>query len=145
VRARIQRALAIFFLLGLMLGSTGCSFRWLHLVIPDYLASQVEGIEVWRLDEVTGSPQAVGGIELVGISSVDLGGGPMDLMEYRLVLPDGSLAETIYAEPIWSAANPDDLELRVMFHSLSASGYIKVSTYNAVGSSPLSAEQVYLL
>jgi hypothetical protein len=135
-------ALALF-ALSLTGVATQCSVKWLAVEIPDLEANQIEGIQLWRGDQETSQIYDENVRILFGDRLVSNGS---ELIEYRIQTPEG---EPI---PAWSHAAIDRGEggngpIRLYFVLGDWSeqpGWFRVSTFNAVGESDLSAESVFL-
>lgn len=139
---RILRFLGLALLLATSALAGGCSMRMLHVVIPDFEASQVVGVNVWKVDAAL--PEDAGVITFGALSTQDFGAGPIELIEYQIVRFDGTVLD-LRAQVIRDPAAPGGIEVYLMFPKEVQSGWFKVSTYNAYGMSPLSTEQSYLL
>ena len=139
VRSLRRVSLAI---LVLSLGSllTGCELRRLQLTIPDFESSSVQGVEVWRLADATSQPVRAGVILFSGTHLV----GGKEVVDYLNQPTDGTNGLGASAELVRDPANPDVVQLALYFDMHSTTGWYKVSTFNAHGSSPLSLAQTYL-
>lgn len=120
---------------------SGCTFRTLHVQIPDFSSHQVEGVKVFRLDDTTGNPVVVGRINFVGVQTQPDGS---ELLTYQIVDASGWTSATIPTPVQIDPNNPDSATMDLYYDSLAQSGWFKVSSFNAYGSSPLSAQQTYL-
>ena len=140
---RSTRFLLLALLLAASLASTGCNFRLLHVVIPDFETSQVIGVDVWQVD--TPAPLEVGDITFGTIVTQDLGGGPIEMLEYFVPQADGSQTK-LTAQVIRDPAQPGAIEVHLWFpKDTTVPGWYKVSSFNSHGSGPLSAAQTQLL
>lgn len=139
---RIFRFLSLALLLATSALISGCAFRLLHVVIPDFEASQVVGVNIWKVD--TALPQDAGTITFGALTTQDYGNGPIELIEYRINRLDGTQIDS-WARVVRDPAAPGAIEVRLIFPKDVPPGWFKVSTYNAYGTSPLSTEQSYLL
>ncbi|MCP5066884.1 MAG: hypothetical protein GY946_09980 [bacterium] len=135
-----------FFGLALLLATrtlaTGCNPRPPHIEIPDFEDSQVVGLTIWRVD--AGQPEDVAAITFGSFSTYDLGTGIVEVIEYNVTQIDGTEL-TLFTEVTRDASKPGGIEVHLLFPKGTSSGFFKVSTFNAIGSSPLSEEQTYLL
>ncbi len=125
------------------LGAGGCRLSSLHVLIPDFDASSVDGVTIWQLDEATGQPVTAATLRFLDVGMEDFGTGPFELLDYEIVLPDGSVQPPLTTQVQRNPASADvDL---LLFFVPAGPGWYRVSTYNEAGTSPLSAEQVYLM
>lgn len=123
---------------------TACDLRRVDLLIPDFESSQVEGVEVWRLAEGSNTPVYAGTIRFSDVQ-VDPASG-REFVDYVNLPADG--ATDAVATQAWlvhvDATNPDAVQLLLIYDMRTESGWYKVSTFNAQGSSPLSVAQTFL-
>ncbi len=139
---RLSRALFTLFAFALVLPLFGCNLQFLHVVIPDFAASAVEGVQVWRLQEGTNQPIARGQLVFNGDPYVAPDG--FEVIDYTQVAPDGTTGFTLQSPVNRNPAAPQQLELWLFYDRQDPEGWHKVSTYNAQGSSALSLAQSYL-
>ena len=135
------RFLHLSIAIGMVVLLSGCQLRTLHVVIPDFDAASVDGLEVFRLDDATGQPVDAGGIQFLGVQASNDGA---ELLEYALLSLDGTVTSTITAQVIRDVANPDAVEVFLIYHNQAAAGWYKVASYNGEGSSELSLTQTFL-
>jgi hypothetical protein len=138
IRNRILAALAV---MALALPLSGCSIRAIHVIIPDFMSHQVEGVSVFRLDDTTGTPVAAGHIDVSGVQTLPDGS---EMLHYQLVTPSGTVYGQIPAVVEEDPSNPDSVGFYLIVDPGAQAGWFKVSSFNAYGASPLSAEQTYL-
>lgn len=136
--AFIRRVLGVALLALVVPALSGCELRALHVVIPDFESSAVEGVQVYRLDDATGQPIAQGELRFVGIQPQ----GDGEAVEYEVIAADGTRT-TLLAELFRDPVDPDQVEVSLLYQP-SSTGWYKVGTYNAFGASPLSSAQTYL-
>jgi len=126
--------------------STGCNLNSLRLLLPDFDASALDGMTLYRVSDTGGQPQAYGGFEFDSVFFQSHADGEYEILKYRIVNPDGSKAPgDLYTVMFRNQANPQNVELMLVHSSLAPPGFYKVATHNAGGTSPLSAEQAELL
>jgi len=125
------------------LGIGGCRLSSLHVLIPDFDASSVDGVTIWQIDEATGQPVTAATLRFLDVGMEDFGTGPFEILDYEIVLPDGSVQPPL-ATQVQRDPGSADVDL-LLFFVPRTSGWYRVSTYNEAGSSPLSADQVYIL
>lgn len=138
---RFRRLPALLGLVACVAGGVGCDLQWVNVTIPDYDSKQVKGVWVWRLSEQSG--QFVRDTEIEFIEPIE-GTGGFELL--RVETTTGPLGERA-SMPTGierDVSNPDRVTLKLGFTRLSAPGEFKVSTYNTVGDSPLSAASAQL-
>jgi hypothetical protein len=146
MKRRIHRsACAVLALLALSLtgAATSCSWKPLIVEIPDFEASQIKGVQLWRGEEETsqsvteagrivfGECFLLNGWESLDYTLLNAAGEPLEVSAPAAVVrgEDGSDAVTVYfALGAWDVPP----------------GWIRVSTFNEVGESDLSDEAVLL-
>jgi hypothetical protein len=131
-------ALALAFVL--LTAAPGCQLRTIHVVVPDFASSLVQGIDVYRVDEATGQPLYAGQLSF-GQIVVQPDGS--EVVAYALTEPDGTTTSGLQT-PLLRVGG-DAVELHLIFSGATPSGDFRVATYNAAGASPLSPGSVYLL
>lgn len=141
MRRFVHRVLAVALLALVVPALSGCEMRLLRVIIPDFETSAVEGVQVWRLDDATGQPVLRGRLVFQGSTQDRFG---MEVVEYAIVQNDGTQGYTLMAEVERDSVDPDRVELDLYYTPRDAQGWYKVSTFNAVGASPLSTAQTYL-
>ena len=111
----------------------GLRFSWLTVSIADFQSKEVQGVWISRSSTTTGTfthdmqvPVQAGSGMFQNV--LDSSGQPQSLV--------------VTAQP--DPANPDHVIVKIGVFAPSVSGYVKVSTYNAVGESPLSAADTTL-
>ena len=143
ITRRARRLFLALLLIAVIPAATGCELRVLNILLPDFEASGVDGVEVWRLDESTGEPVTAGILDFLGTKTVETMNGPVEVIEYEIVYADGTRTKPILARMEHDEASPGDVQVRLIFKT--AAGIFKVSSYNEAGSSPLSEDAVQLL
>jgi hypothetical protein len=117
--------------LGLALA--GCDIRWLNVSIADFQSKEVQGVWISRSSTTTGTFTHDMQVPVQAAN-------PM----FQNILDSSgqqqSLVVTVQPDP----ANPDHVTVKIGVFAPSVSAYVKVSTYNAVGESPLSAAETTL-
>lgn len=136
-----KRLPALLAAMVLALPLLGCNARQIQLIIPDFTSSQVEGVNVFRLDDATGAPVLVGRLDFVSDQSLPDG---TELLSYQMVRLDGSTSDVLPTYLVRDPSNPDSANIQVFVDAGSPAGWFKVSTFNAYGSSALSVDQTYL-
>lgn len=127
-------ALALLCLVSL----SGCGWKHFTVVIPDFDSNQVAGVSVWRLEPSAGSYVRVGRIDFV---STEITNG-IERVTYRISNFGTPESITPFASLWRSQSDPDTVTVRFEFMSRSLPGTFKVSTFNAFGDSPLTAESM---
>ncbi len=137
---------ALLVLLVTCFATTGCNLNSLNVLIPDFDASALDGMTLYRIPDTGGQPEANGGIEFDSVSFVSHADGEYEVLKYRIVNPDGSTAPgDLYTVMTRSEADPEQVQIRLVHSSLAPAGWYKVATHNAGGTSPLSSAQTELL
>lgn len=136
--SRTVLGLALAFLITIPL--SGCELRQIRLMIPDFDSSLVEGVQVWRLDDATGQPVAVG--QLTFSEPYVLQGE--EVVDYTQLHADGSEGITVFTRLVRDPANPDTISIELAYDRLEPEGWFKISTFNSLGDSALSQGQTYL-
>ncbi len=118
----------------------GCSLDFLTVRIPDFESKQVRGIWVWRRSEQTG--QFVKDTQIVfgAIVKQTKGESLMYTTTYGPLGERGSLPTGVVRDP----SNRNIVTLELGFLRRSPPGTFKVTTYNAIGDSPLSDQSDFL-
>jgi hypothetical protein len=141
-RPPLRRGLLGFALAVVLLtASPGCQLRTIHVVVPDFASSLVQGIDVYRVDEATGQPLYAGQLSF-GQIVVQPDGS--ETVAYALTESDGTTTSGLQTTMLRSQGG-NTVELHLIFSGATPSGDFRVATYNAAGTSPLSPGSVYLL
>jgi len=122
-----------------------CPLGQLHMRIPDYATGQVKGVRLYRVD-ASGRLVDAGRLEFSGIQKSPQYG---ELLKYTQVTVQGAPAPSsvwgpAFAQVIRDPAHPASIEVTLGFLNQLPPGYFKVATYNAVGTSPVSAAQAFV-
>ena len=132
-------ALLALFAVLICLPLMGCELRQLVVEIPDFDSSAVEGVEVWRIDDVSGEAVSDGEVRFDGV--FDHHG--IEMVGYTLIKPEGVEGLSL-AAPLLRQPGSDQVRLELYWSRTGEEGWFRVSTFNSLGSSPLSLEQTYL-
>ena len=119
----------------------GCEVRSLRICIPDFESNRVGGVWVYQLSERSGEFERMA--QLVFTESFDKRGA--EVLTYSIDGLVDAKGDKIHVE-VEVARNPensDEVTMDLLFPCDPPSA-IKVSTYNAIGESPLSDETLYL-
>lgn len=145
LRKLFQRS-ALLVLLVTCFVSTGCNLGSLHVLIPAFDSSALNGMTIYRVPDTGGTPQASGGFEFDSVFIQSHPDGEYEILKYRIINPDGTTAAgDYYTVVLRSEVDPEQIEIRLIHSSLAPAGWYKVATYNAGGTSPLSSAQTELL
>ena len=128
VRSRIRAALAALALLGLC--STACDVKGMLVQLPRFETAEILGLWVWRASPQTGEFERFAQIEFGSIASE----GDFEYLPYTVTIAGSPFTFNAPVERPDTA--PEDVTLGLSFGQ--AIGTFKVSSYNAVGESPLS-------
>jgi|GEM_PF-1837716 len=128
---------------GLALALAGCDVTWVNVMIPDFQSKQVQGVWIWLSSGATGTfahdLQVPVSAQVVAPPTTGSRTG-----EWQ-TLSDSSGQQQVtmlMAQP--DPANPDGITVKIGLVGPVPSGYVKVSTYNAAGESPLSTAEASL-
>ena len=117
-------------ILGLALA--GCNIGWVNVSIPDFQSKEVQGVWIW-LSSGTGT----------FTHDLQVPVQPMSSGVQTVPDPSGNQQSLIVmAQP--DPANPDGITVKIGVVAPTVSGYVKVSTYNVAGESPLSDAETSL-
>jgi hypothetical protein len=118
-----------------------CPLGSMRMLIPDFFASDVQGIQVFRVDDATGQLVEAGSIEFLGIEAAPRG----EQLQYQQLAPSGEVAfGPIYTALERDPAAPDGATITLAFMNQLPPGWFKVASYNDDGTSEVSAAQAYL-
>ena len=125
----------------LALALTGCDFvGWVNVLIPDFHSKEVQG--VW----ISCSPQAIGPFMhylQVPVQVVLSPGTGTPLSGAVQTVSDSSgTKQVVIVEARADSANPDGIIVKIGVGTIP--DYVRVSTYNAAGESPLSEAETTL-
>ncbi len=135
----VSRTLVVLGLLLSTLLLSGCDAYVLRVVLTDLEESAIDGLEVYRIDDTTGSLTAAGVYRFSEITTV---GGGREVMSYELTSVSG---ETIQAAS-WverDAQDPSVVTLMLIYSIEMPPGRYKVAAYNDAGTSPPSLEETF--
>jgi len=122
---------------------TQCPWKRVVVEIPDLEANQIQGLQFWRGAYET-SPQLAEAGRLVFGQRLSENGSEMQ--EYTMVNSQGEPIEILPpATVVWKEDKRGAATLHFIFPSWSEPpGWIRATTFNAVGESELSDEAAYL-
>jgi hypothetical protein len=137
IRRTTRAALAAILLL--LPFSLGCDYAPFGIVIAGFDEYQVEGINLWRLDEQTGQYQPAGSIVFDRTAA-----NWSNLQGEVIAFTTTSGGVELPAEVVRDPLNPDRVTLRLVYLRVENSGLYKATLYNAAGESALSAQPITL-
>lgn len=122
---------------------TQCPIRGLAVEVPDLEANQLQGLQLWRTDDETSQTYNENCRIVFGETVVANG---KEMMEYTLLSPEGEpLLEGNYAAIDRREGEDGPVRLYFLFGSWrEAPGWFRVTSFNAVGESEISAEAIFL-
>jgi hypothetical protein len=132
MRQPLRHALRLA-LLTLVLPLLACDPSWLTVRIPDFSSKKIEGLWVWRLSPQTHQYEREALIWFAGVTTLTSG----QILNYLSYSNAGD--EGLTAGVVRDPANPDVVTVTLGFQR-GEPGVFKVSTFNAAGESPLSAQ-----
>jgi hypothetical protein len=119
---------------------SGCEYKQVTVRISDLEAAQVDGVRFWRLSETSGRFEPGG---VIRFTEVGLLKG-VETLFYSVLNADGSEGLTLSSPVARDPAHPDRVTLRIWYPRMEEEGWFKVTSFNAVGESSLSDEQIFL-
>lgn len=128
--------------LGLLLGTvllSGCDAYVLRVVLTDLEESDIDGLEVYRIDDTTGSLTAAGVYRFTGMTTTEEGS---EMMAYELTSVSGEKIRSAS----WVERDPQDpslVTLSLVYSIELPAGRYKVAAYNDAGTSPPSIEDTF--
>ncbi len=120
-----------------------CPVGRLRVLIPDFATSDVRGVRLFRVDDVSGALVAAGSLEFIGLEPNERLGGELLVYRQRSAADEptfGPLRSPVVRDPEAPAA----LEVQLAFVNPLAPGWFKVASYNALGTSRPSTSQTYV-
>lgn len=123
--------------LSLSLLLTGCGPGRLHILIPDFVASGVDGLRLFRATP-GGGLQAAGRVVFGGVTITASG----LQMKYTQIIPGQKPWGPVMAAMKRPARGQVSLEMA--FVNAGAPGYFRFASYNERGTSKLAAGQIYV-
>lgn len=144
MRRSIQRlACAVLALIALSLTGALTRCQLLVVEIPDFETADVQGLQLWRADEEHSETLAEAGRIVFGDRTVENG---VEMLEFWMVTPEEELLQAW--SPVWMLRRDEEgdaVTLRFVFAGWTEPpGWVRVSSFNAVGESELSADAVFL-
>jgi hypothetical protein len=116
---------------------SGCGPGRLHILIPDFQSSSVDGLRIFRVAEANGV-QAAGRIEF---GPIVVGNAGLE-MEYTQVAPGKDTWGPLTARV--KQRRGGQLELELAFFNPGAPAFFKFASYNRHGTSPLAEGSIYV-
>jgi hypothetical protein len=123
--------------LSLSLLLTGCGPGRLHILIPDFVASGVDGLRLFRVTE-NGGLQVVGRIVFGAVTTTATG----LQMQYTQFMP----GRTPWGPVVATMKRPatGQVALEMAFYNPGAPGYFRFASYNERGTSNPAAGQIFV-
>ena len=118
-----------------------CPVGQLRVMIPDFESSVVQGIELYRVAEDSGTLELAGSLHFKRVQGDGVTG---EVIVYRQETADGELLGRQEAPVLRDPDQPDAILVDFLFLNELPSGWFKVATFNAAGTSPPSAAQKYV-
>ncbi|HME72518.1 MAG TPA: hypothetical protein VKM54_22035 [Myxococcota bacterium] len=125
----------------LALALAGCDVTWVNVMVPDFQSKEVQGVWIWLASGTTGTfaHDMQVPVSAQVVSSTTSGTG-----EFKNILDSSGKQQLMILMAQPDPANPDGIIVKIGLVAPIASGYVKVSTYNAAGESPLSNAETTL-
>ncbi len=124
------------------LALTGCEWKKLNVLIPDFENSVVQGMQLWRAEDEASPIWSEAGQIVFGdrVSSGDWEG-----VEFAMLDSQHQPIEYTFAATLVRGGDGDSVTLHFVLSTWrELPGWIRASTFNAVGESDLSDEAVFL-
>ena len=133
-----SRFIALLGALSLSLLILGCGNGRLHILIPDFIASRVEGLRLFRVVD-QGGLQAAGRVVFGPITTTSTG---EQRIEYTQIVPGQASWGPLMARVTRPASG--QLEVEMALFNAGASAFFRFATFNEKGMSPPTQAQLYL-
>jgi hypothetical protein len=124
----------------LVVALSGCEYKQVTVRISDLEAAQVDGVRFWRLSETTGRFEPGGEVRFAHIAFRK----GVETLFYTVVQGNGATSLSLSSPVVRDPAHPDRVTLQIWYPRIEEQGWFKVSSFNEVGDSSLSNEQVFL-
>jgi len=132
---RLKRGVLCCALSILALALAGCDVEWLTVIVPDFQTKDVQGVWVSRSTSTSGTFT-----HAMQVPVQAPGTGPL----FQNVPDSGGMQQSIVVVTQPDATNPAGATVKIGVFAPRIPGYVRVSTYNLAGESPLSAADVAL-
>jgi len=117
----------------------GCDIQWVNVMIPDFQSKQVQGVWIWYASGATGTFAHQLQVPVQTVFA-QIGPNPTPGVLETASDPAGNQQMLVVnAQP--DPANPDGITVKIGVVAPTVSGYVKVSTYNVAGESPISSAE----
>jgi hypothetical protein len=118
-----------------------CTMGQLRLQIPDYFASGVVGVQLFRIDDSTGQLVNAGKIEFLGIEKTAEG----EFLKYVQRDPAGNgVFGPVSTQITRPPTQPNGIEITLAYMNQLPAGWFKVASYNLIGTSTASTSQTFI-
>jgi len=118
-----------------------CPLGQLRLQIPDYFTSDVQGVQLYRIDDASGQLVDAGRIEFLGVQKSNGG----EVLKYKHVSPEGDpWFGPVFTQIVRNPSQPNGIEVTLAFLNQLPSGWFKVASYNLFGTSGASVSQTFI-
>jgi hypothetical protein len=135
-----RSAIAVLALVALIL--TGCPWKYLAVQIVDLESNEVQGLQLWRGEDQSSESLVEAGRVLFGDCYFENG---TEKMEYTLVNSQNQPVTYTHPAVMMRGADGESAVLHFIFPQWAEPpGWIRASSFNAVGESDLSEEAVFL-
>jgi len=119
-----------------------CPIGRVRVQIPDYISSNVKGVQLYRIDDASGALVDAGRIEFIKVENTAEG----EFLKYKHVSPEGEWWFGPVHSPIIRIPNqPNGIEITLAFLNQLPSGWFKVASYNLIGTSSASVDQTFVV
>jgi len=130
--SRVALALALL----LLAPALGCETKAVTIAIPGYGLGDVDGIQLWRLDESTGRYVRVCRLE-IGVPRTPKAG--VEVLPYlQVCAAPGQIGMDMQATISRLPTDPSTIVVKLFYFRFAAPGQYRASSYNSAGESALS-------
>ena len=130
--SRVALALALL----LLAPALGCETKSVTIAIPGYGLGDVDGVQLWRLEESTGRYQRVCRLELGAPQTPKPG---VEVLPYlQVCAAPGQVGMDLQASISRLPTDPTTIIVKLFYFRFAAPGQYRASSYNSAGESALS-------
>jgi hypothetical protein len=119
-----------------------CPLGQLRILIPDFFTNRVEGVQLYRIDDVTGALVEAGHIEFI---ELDIKKAGIEQLKYKQFTAEGEpWFGPLYTDVVRDPSKPASLEVTLAFLNQLPAGWFKVASFNVYGTSRASTSQTFI-
>jgi hypothetical protein len=135
MRKRLKRGVLCCALSILALALAGCDVEWLTVLVPDFQTKQVQGVWISRSTSISGTYT-----HAMQVPVQAPGSGPL----FQDVPDSGGVQQSVVVLSQPDSTNPSAATVKIGVFAPRIPGYVRVSTYNTDGESPMSSADAAL-